>query len=140
MFRFILDFFRFPFQKETSENKFAEVLNFIIRDFPVYFWVKKKLRKILAFPFIVLYLIFRKKKYEKIWFFWQLLIVLILWFMFFINFWYKWSFDGYEFLEVFKFNKTTNTNTWEIINTWQRLELIRQKLWTWKKNIIIEEF
>jgi len=66
MFRFILDFFRFPFQKETSENKFAEVLNFIIRDFPVYFWVKKKLRKILAFPFIVLYLIFRKKKYEKI--------------------------------------------------------------------------
>lgn len=65
MFRFIRDFFLFPFAPRRQDNVFRQWLQFILRDYPVYFWVKPKIWKFFAFPFFAIYKIFVHEKKES---------------------------------------------------------------------------
>lgn len=60
MIKFIIDFFKFPFQKDKTNNKFASFLRFLFKDYPAFFWQKPNIWKILAFPFLCIYHIFKK--------------------------------------------------------------------------------
>lgn len=130
MLRFIIDLFRFPFQSDTSENKFAEVINFVVRDFPSYFWAKNRIRKILFFPFIILYMIFRKRKYEKIWTIGQISMIVILSVLFFLMYFYKstWNLD-IESLKIFVLGSWEYTQDTKIdkLTTWEILEILKNR-------------
>lgn len=61
MFKLIKDFFLFPFQKDSSNNKFKKLLDFVFRDYPAYFWKKPSLKAGLLFPVLIIYMVFIKK-------------------------------------------------------------------------------
>lgn len=48
MITFIVDMFRFPFERR-EENRFNEFLTFCFKDYPVYFWVKPSFKRFLLF-------------------------------------------------------------------------------------------
>lgn len=62
MFRFLWDFLRYPFDKHHETNKFHLFLNFVFKEYPAFFWLRPTFKKILLFPIISIYLIFRPKK------------------------------------------------------------------------------
>lgn len=62
MFRLIRDFIIYPFDAHKETNKFGNFLKMIFKDYPAYFWIKPNIKKIIVFPFLVLYYIFIKKK------------------------------------------------------------------------------
>lgn len=48
MFTFFKDLVIFPFDK-SEKNRFWQFLTFCLKDYPVYFWVKPSLKKVLLF-------------------------------------------------------------------------------------------
>lgn len=54
--------FSYPFSTDKEHNQFSKFLTTIFKDYPAFFWTKPSFKKALAFPFIVLYALFRAKK------------------------------------------------------------------------------
>ena len=61
MFRFLRDFIIYPFDPHKETNKFALFLKMLFKDYPAFLRVKPNIRKMLAFPFMMLYYIFKSK-------------------------------------------------------------------------------
>jgi len=62
MFRFLRDLIIYPFDAHKEANKFADFLKMVFKDYPAFLWVKPSFRKILAFPCMMLFYIFKTKK------------------------------------------------------------------------------
>lgn len=62
MFRFLRDFIIYPFDPHKETNKFSCFLKALFKDYPAFLRIKPNIRKILAFPFVLLFYIFRSKK------------------------------------------------------------------------------
>ena len=56
----IIDFFKFPFDKNKEENKFYKILTFSLIEYPAFFWQKPSIKKLIAFPFLLIYKMFEK--------------------------------------------------------------------------------
>ena len=59
MFIFLRDLVIYPF-KPSPNNRFGQFLHHLFRDFPAFFWIKPNIKKLLLFPFLTLYHIFKK--------------------------------------------------------------------------------
>lgn len=62
MFRFIRDLIIYPFDLHKETNKFAGFLKMMFKEYPAFLRIKPNLRKIIAFPFLMLFYIFKSKK------------------------------------------------------------------------------
>lgn len=62
MFRFIRDLIIYPFDPHKETNKFAGFLKMLFRDYPAFLRIKPNIRKIIAFPFILMLYIFKDKE------------------------------------------------------------------------------
>lgn len=62
MFRFIRDLIIYPFDPHKETNKFAGFLKMMFKEYPAFLRIKPNLRKIIAFPFLMLFYIFKSKK------------------------------------------------------------------------------
>ena len=62
MWIFLKDMFSYPFCADKEQNQFWKFLTTIFKDYPAFFWAKPTFKKALAFPFVVLYALFRTKK------------------------------------------------------------------------------
>ena len=62
MFRFIRDLIIYPFDPHKETNKFSCFLKALFKDYPAFLRIQPNIRKILAFPFVLLFYIFRSKK------------------------------------------------------------------------------
>ncbi len=62
MFRFLQDLIIYPFDPHKETNKFAGFLKMSFKDYPAFLRIKPNIRKIIAFPFMMLYYIFRSKE------------------------------------------------------------------------------
>ena len=62
MFRFLRDLIIYPFDPHKETNKFANFLKMLFKDYPAFLWIKPNFRKIIAFPFLMLFYIFKNKK------------------------------------------------------------------------------
>lgn len=51
---------RYPFDASES-NKFHQFLTTIFKDYPAFFWSQPSRKKVLVFPFLIIYAIFKKK-------------------------------------------------------------------------------
>mgnify|MGYP000135305209 len=60
MLDFLLDMLRYPFDASES-NKFHQFLTTIFKDYPAFFWSQPSRKKVLVFPFLIIYAIFKKK-------------------------------------------------------------------------------
>jgi hypothetical protein len=58
MLKFIKDFFKYPFQKDKSNNKINLMMTSLFKDFPANFWTKPTFKKIFVAPLLVLYYFF----------------------------------------------------------------------------------
>lgn len=58
MIKFFVGIITFPFESSNPDNRFRQFLQFVFKDYPVYFWVKPSLWKALVFPFLVVWVIF----------------------------------------------------------------------------------
>lgn len=54
MIRFLLDFLWFPFAPWHPSNKFGHVMQFVMKDFSLYFWVNPSRRSLVKFPYALL--------------------------------------------------------------------------------------
>jgi hypothetical protein len=61
MLRFLLDFFKYPFDTQNPENRFGKAMTTLFKEYPAFFWQKPSWKKVLVFPFLVVYAIFRRK-------------------------------------------------------------------------------
>jgi len=61
MFRFLRDFIIYPFDTHKETNKFAGFLKMVFKDYPAFLRIQPNLKKILVFPFLILYYIVRNK-------------------------------------------------------------------------------
>lgn len=61
MFHFIRDLIIYPFDSHKETNKFAGFLKMTFKDYPAFLRVKPNFKKILVFPFLMLYYVFRSK-------------------------------------------------------------------------------
>ncbi len=52
MVRFLLDTLRYP-RDRSPDNRFAQVMRFCFIDYPVYFWIKPSVWRVLLFPFLL---------------------------------------------------------------------------------------
>jgi len=64
MIRFLFDFFWFPFAPGHPSNKFGHVMQFVMKDFSLYFWVNPSRRSLIKFPFALLRVIWQKTPSE----------------------------------------------------------------------------
>ncbi len=62
MFKFLRDLLIFPFDSHKETNKFGSFLRMLFKEYPAFLRIKPNIKKILAFPFIVLFYIFKSKK------------------------------------------------------------------------------
>lgn len=62
MFSFLLDFLKYPFDSHPENNKFHQFLTMILKDYPAFFWQKPSWKRVLVFPFLLIYAIFKNKK------------------------------------------------------------------------------
>ena len=62
MFRFLRDLIIYPFDSHKETNKFAGFLKMLVKDFPAFLRIKPNIRKIIAFPFVMLFYVFKTKK------------------------------------------------------------------------------
>lgn len=62
MVRFLKDFFLFPFQHDRTDNKVAQLLTLLGKEYPAFFWQKPTIRRFLMLPFLVIYIIIKKEK------------------------------------------------------------------------------
>ncbi|MEI6117838.1 MAG: hypothetical protein WCP92_00860 [bacterium] len=51
----------YPFDTHKETNKFAAFLKMVFKDYPAFMWIQPSIRKILAFPFMILFFIFKSK-------------------------------------------------------------------------------
>lgn len=58
--KFIVDVFKYPFDKNKDQNKFHQILNFVFKDYPAFLWEKPTLKRFLVFPFLLIFKIFKK--------------------------------------------------------------------------------
>ncbi|MFA7298309.1 MAG: hypothetical protein WC010_01560 [Candidatus Absconditabacterales bacterium] len=65
MFRFLRDLIIYPFDSHKETNKFASFLKMIFKDYPAFLWIKPNFRKIIAFPFLMLFYVFKNKTSNK---------------------------------------------------------------------------
>ncbi|MCX6824633.1 MAG: hypothetical protein NTY80_00265 [candidate division SR1 bacterium] len=61
MLKFFRDLIIYPFDSHKETNKFAGFLKMTFKEYPAFLWVKPSLKKVLVFPFIMLYCIFKGK-------------------------------------------------------------------------------
>lgn len=61
MWEFIKDFGRYPFDQDPENNKFSQLMENLFKNFPALFWTKPNLKKILIFPLLIVYFIFKPK-------------------------------------------------------------------------------
>lgn len=59
MFRFIRDFIIYPFDPNKERNKFAGFLKALFKDYPAFLRISPNIKKIIAFPFMLIYYIFK---------------------------------------------------------------------------------
>ena len=60
MFKFILDFIKYPFEPKNKDNKFFKFMNTIFKDYPAFLWVKPTWQRIVSAPLLFLAKIFQK--------------------------------------------------------------------------------
>ena len=60
MIKFIVDFFKYPFDSKKENNKFSKFLDTIMKDYPAFLWTKPTWQRIVAAPFLFLAKIFQK--------------------------------------------------------------------------------
>ena len=61
MFKFFRDLVIYPFDTHKETNKFGGFLKMIFKDYPAFLWIKPNIRKILAFPFLMIYYIVKSR-------------------------------------------------------------------------------
>jgi hypothetical protein len=61
MFRFLRDLIIYPFDSHKETNKFGGFLKMIFKEYPAYLRIQPNLKKILAFPCMMIYYIFKAK-------------------------------------------------------------------------------
>jgi len=61
MIKFIIDFFKYPFDSKKENNKFSKFLTIILKDYPAFLWVKPTWQRIVVAPLLFLAKIFQKK-------------------------------------------------------------------------------
>ena len=60
MFKFILDFIKYPFEPKNKNNKFFKFMNTVFKDYPAFLWVKPTWQRIVSAPLLFLAKIFQK--------------------------------------------------------------------------------
>lgn len=60
MFKFILDFLKYPFEPKNKNNKFFKFMNTIFKDYPAFLWVKPTWQRIVSAPLLFLAKVFQK--------------------------------------------------------------------------------
>ncbi len=94
MLRFFIDIFWFPFFPKSKKNKFWLVLRFVFKDFVAYFYSRPTFLKIFLFPFLLIHLICKKTKYEIFGLFWQIVLSVFLFLIWFFIYWlYQYDYD-----------------------------------------------
>lgn len=60
MIKFLLDFFKFPFEYNNKENKFSKFLDIVLKWYPAFLRVKPTWQRIVSAPLLFLAKIFQK--------------------------------------------------------------------------------
>jgi hypothetical protein len=60
MFKFILDFFKYPFEPKNKNNKFFKFMNTVFKNYPAFLWVKPTWQRVVSAPLLFLAKIFQK--------------------------------------------------------------------------------
>jgi hypothetical protein len=60
MFKFILDFLKYPFEPKNKNNKFFKFMNTVFKDYPAFLWIKPTWQRIVSAPLLFLAKIFQK--------------------------------------------------------------------------------
>jgi hypothetical protein len=60
MISFIIHIFAYPFEPHSTTNKFGQLLRFLFKNYPAYFWSGPSLKKIAQLPFLIIYHIFKE--------------------------------------------------------------------------------
>jgi len=61
IFLFVRDLLLFPFQPNKKENRFWQFLRMSFKEYPAFLRIKPSFKKILVFPFLVIYYLFKRK-------------------------------------------------------------------------------
>ncbi len=60
MIKFIIDFVKYPFDKNKENNKFQSFLNFLFKDYPAFLWERPNIWRVLVLPFLIISKIFKR--------------------------------------------------------------------------------
>lgn len=60
MFKFILDFLKYPFEPKNKNNKFFKFMNTVFKDYPAFLWIKPTWQRIVSALLLFLAKIFQK--------------------------------------------------------------------------------
>lgn len=60
MFKFILDFIKYPFEPKNKNNKFFKFMNTVFKDYPAFLWVKPTWQRVISAPLLFLAKIFQR--------------------------------------------------------------------------------
>lgn len=58
--KFIRDLVIYPFDGDKKHNRFSNLLEAILKDYPAFLWIKPNIKKALIAPFLVVYYVFKK--------------------------------------------------------------------------------
>ena len=61
--KFLIDILKFPFENDYSKNRFYEVIEFVLVDYPAFLYKKFTIWRILVFPILLIAVIFGYNKH-----------------------------------------------------------------------------